>query len=76
MTTNPPRAIVPLQDCKQCYGSGVYASGWEGVPFSHDITAVYAFCECVLDQLTSDNEPFTVDTTPNDLTRGVDVKEG
>lgn len=73
MTTNPPRAIVPLEDCKQCYGSGMVVVDVLSLRVG-DIPD-YETCDCVLDQLTSDNEPFTIDTTPNDLTRGVDVKE-
>lgn len=71
MTTNPPRAIVPLEDCKQCYGSGmefVSLAILTGEPG-------YEVCQCVLDQLDSYEQPFTIDTTPNDLTKWADVVE-
>lgn len=72
MTTNPPvepRKVVPDQDCPDCLGTGT-----EEIP--NELTSpTYITCLCVLDQLTSDDEPFVIDTTPNDLTKWADVVE-
>lgn len=72
--TNPtvePRKVVPLQDCTACHGSGMDLVDFQ--PFIDE--PGYEVCNCVLDQLTNDNEPFAIDTTPNDLTKWVDVVE-